>query len=726
MSILGELKRRNVLRVGALYGAVAWLLLQIADVIVEPLGLPAWTMRMLIVLVAIGFVVALVVAWSYELTPEGLVPDAEAVPPGRAGLARGRLLDFVIIGVLCAALAYFLVNRSGDGAEDSAPSAFRAPTLAVLPFKSLGTATDDGYFADGLSEELLNVLAAVDGLRVAGRTSSFYFKDRATDLREIGRQLGVAHILEGSVRRSGGKIRVTAQLVDANDGFNLWSGTYDRELTDVLAIQDEIGRAVAQALQLELLGPGPGAPDAPRQANPQAYQFYLVARARLRERGLENLRSAVQLFDRAIGADRAFADAYAGKAMALLLLTSNHDDGDPNERHLAAQAAIRRALELDASSSEALTAAGVHAHMRAAFLGEPPPAEADRYFERALASNPRSTAAMYWYGRYLRDSEPQRSLELMERVLAIDPLELPAAVSRAGTLSAMGRGEDARAEYERVLQLYPESPTVLRSLVGNEVAWGRLAQAHALALRLERVAPDSADPWDQLLPAQIDASLGRESAARTRLAKLTGTPLADWVRLAMLAILDRDYAALARIDRQAATNDAAARRALVYSALLAGRDSESLEAARSIAPQLFEDPPVAPQGFACPAAYVALALERSGNTDRARRVAAAGLATLESLPGLQEPNYVACRSELLQMTGRLDEAIAEFTRAVDLGFRGVILGAPVPIEDDPLFRRVASDPRMRQQLERIRADLEQQRREVELAADAGKEKAASG
>jgi TolB-like protein/Tfp pilus assembly protein PilF len=725
MSIFRELKRRNVLRVGALYGAVAWLLLQIADVIVEPLGLPAWTMRMLIVLITIGFVLALVVAWTYELTPEGLVPDAEALPPGGAGLARGRLLDFVIIGVLCAALAYFLVNRSGDDADASAPTAFRPPTLAVLPFQSLSTAADDGYFADGLSEELLNLLAGVEGLRVAGRTSSFYFKGRDTDLQEIGRQLGVAHILEGSVRRSGSKIRVTAQLVDANDGFNLWSGAYDRELTDVLAIQDEIGRAVAKALQVELLGPAPDAQAAPRQANPQAYQYYLVARARLRERGLENLRSAVQLFDRAIGADRAFADAYAGKAMALLLLSNNHDDGDPNERHLTAQAAIRRALELDASSSEALTAAGVHAHMRADFLGEPPPAEADRYFERALASNPRSTAAMYWYGRYLRESDPQRSLELMERVLEIDPLELPAAVSRAGTLSAMGRGEEASAEYARVLHVYPESPTMLRSYIANEVAWGRLAHAHALALRLTELS-SGVDPWDHLLPAQIDASLGREAAARERIAKLAGTPLADWVREGMLAILDGDYEALMRIDRRVASVDPAARRALVYSALLGGRDRESLEAARSVAPQLFEDPPVVPQGFVCQSAYVALALERVGETDHARRVAEAGLATLQSLPGRQEPNDVACRSGLLQMSGRTDEAVAEFTRAVDLGFRGAILGAPVPIEDDPLFRRVASDPRMQTQLARIRADLDLQRREVERAARLEKEKAASG
>jgi hypothetical protein len=194
----------------------------------------------------------------------------------------------------------------------------------------------------------------------------------------------------------------------------------------------------------------------------------------------------------------------------------------------------------------------------------------------------------------------------------------------------------------------------------------------------------------------------------------------------MLAILDDDYAALLRIDRRVASVDAAARRALVYSALLGGGDREALEAARSVAPQLFADPPVVPRAFVCQSAYVALALERSGAAEDARRVAEAGLATWESLPGRQEPNDIACRSGLLQMAGRIDEAVTEFTRAVDLGFRGAILGAPVPIEDDPLFRRVASDPRMQTQLARIRADLDLQRREVERAARLEKEKAASG
>ncbi len=332
---------------------------------------------------------------------------------------------------------------------------------------------------------------------------------------------------------------------------------------------------------------------------------------------------------------------------------------------------------------------------------------------------------MYWYGRYLRDSDPQRSLELMERVLAIDPLELPAAVSRAATLSAMGRGDEASAEYARVQHVYPESPTMLRSYIANEVAWGRLAHAHVLALQLTELS-SGADPWDHLLPAQIDASLGREAAARARIVNLKGTPLADWVREGMLAILDGDYEALLRIDRRVASVDAAARRALVYSALLGRNDREALEAARSVAPQLFEDPPVVPQGFVCQSAYVALALERSGAADDARRVAEAGLATWESLPGRQEPNDVACRSGLLQMSGRTDEAVAEFTRAVDLGFRGVILGVPVPIEDDPLIRRLANDPRMPTQLERIRADLDLQRREVDRAARLEKEKAATG
>ncbi len=220
-------------------------------------------------------------------------------------------------------------------------------TLAVLPFANLSASAEDGFFADGLTEELLNLLAGIEGLRVTGRTSSFYFKGRNEDLRDIGRKLGVSHILEGSVRRSGERLRVTAQLVSAEDGFHLWSQTYDRELTDVFAIQDEIGRSVADALKIRLATDGPEAPPPRPTVNAEAYRLYLVARSKVRERGLENTQSAVRLFDEAATIDPAFAGAHAGKALALTLLYGNHGVGDGRTMLAEAETAARRALELD-------------------------------------------------------------------------------------------------------------------------------------------------------------------------------------------------------------------------------------------------------------------------------------------------------------------------------------------------------------------------------------------
>jgi tetratricopeptide (TPR) repeat protein len=334
---------------------------------------------------------------------------------------------------------------------------------------------------------------------------------------------------------------------------------------------------------------------------------------------------------------------------------------------------------------------------------------------------------LYWRARYLRERDPARTLELLDRVLAIDPLEQQAAIQRAATLSATGRGDEARAEYERILQLYPDSVAVLRAYAYDELNWGRLADSHALSRRLDALA-NFTDPWLHLLPIQIDASLGRTAEARARLVRLTGTAQAEWVRESMLAILDRDYARLVALDRAAAMRDPSARRDLMQSILLVDRASEAVEIARGLAPGLLDDPPQVPDEFECQAAYAALALRRTGDREQAVRVANAAFTKLQALPGLQRPNDVACRAGLLQMAERRDEALAEFTRAVDLGYRGVVLGAPIPLEDDPLIRDWNGDPRVRAQLERIRADLERQRREIELATARGPqtEKAANG
>ncbi|MBT8067729.1 MAG: adenylyl cyclase, partial [Gammaproteobacteria bacterium] len=240
MSIFAELKRRNVFRVGIAYLVASWVLMQVVDVISPVFELPEWAPKLIFLLLAIGLVPALIFAWAFELTPEGIKRESEVSPEGSITRSTGRKLNFVIIGFLVAAVALLLVERqlkTGDVPEAATEVATAADTgarsIAVLPFVNMSSDAEQEFFSDGITEEILNSLASVKELKVAGRTSSFAFKGQNDDLRRIGDALGVEHILEGSVRKAGAKVRITAQLIQVDDGFHLWSETYDRELTDV-------------------------------------------------------------------------------------------------------------------------------------------------------------------------------------------------------------------------------------------------------------------------------------------------------------------------------------------------------------------------------------------------------------------------------------------------------------------------------------------------------------
>lgn len=265
MSLFAELKRRNVVRVGIAYAVIGWFLAQVAEFAFENFAAPAWVLRSVVVVLMLGLPIALFFAWAFELTPEGVKREKDVDRSKSITHSTGRKLDFVIIGTLVVALAYFVWERQTDigldepGAQPSHASvgdiAARSPgkqSIAVLPFVNMSSDPENEYFADGLSEELLNQLAQIPNLQVAGRTSSFSFKGKNDDLRVIGATLGVANLLEGSVRRQGNKVRVTAQLIRVNDGFHLWSNSYDRTMDDVFVIQDDISSSVAAALKIVL------------------------------------------------------------------------------------------------------------------------------------------------------------------------------------------------------------------------------------------------------------------------------------------------------------------------------------------------------------------------------------------------------------------------------------------------------------------------------------------
>lgn len=332
MSFFEELKRRNVVRVAILYVVAGWVVLQIADVLFEPLGLPDWTFRMVLALLALGFPFALIFAWVFELTPDGLKREREVDRNASVTGQTGRKMNLVIVVLLVLAIAGLALDRLLP--ERSAPAEAAAPamagtaappteaaaepdnTIAVLPFVNMSGDPDNEYFSDGLTEELLNTLVRVGGLKVTGRTSSFAFKGRNIDLREIGQALNVANVLEGSVRKSGDRVRITAQLVKASDGYHLWSETFDRKLDDVFAIQEEIAEHVADALQVALLGDAErhGAVTAVRATIPAAYEQYLRGMYIWQRNpdGEEDLARAREHFEQAIALDPGYVDAYWG------------------------------------------------------------------------------------------------------------------------------------------------------------------------------------------------------------------------------------------------------------------------------------------------------------------------------------------------------------------------------------------------------------------------------
>ncbi len=318
MSLFQELKRRHVFKVGIAYVVVAWLILQVSDVVLGQIGVPDWIFKFILFFLAICFPVILMLAWAYDLTPAGLQ---------RTGPADADSADAAITAT--------------DAVPTKAPS--RA-SVAVLPFVNMSGDKENEYFSDGLSEELLNVLAKINSLQVAARTSSFHFKGHTGDIAEIARTLGVASVLEGSVRQSGVQVRITAQLISAADGYHLWSETYDRKLDDIFEVQDEIAKSVAAALKVKLLGDDSKHLNIGGTTNTDAFNAYLKA-MHFRNRGSDEpaLRSAVEAYHRAIDLDPEYAQAYAGLAGSLAVLAANNFSGlskDVDDAYKAANKSI--------------------------------------------------------------------------------------------------------------------------------------------------------------------------------------------------------------------------------------------------------------------------------------------------------------------------------------------------------------------------------------------------
>ena len=445
-SFFAELKRRNVYKVAVAYAVVGWLVMQVSATIVPALHLPDEITTAVVVVVLVGFPVALIIAWAFEMTPQGMKRTEDVGPneviPQWSGRKFAALIIVVAMGA--AALLTYQLFRSKTRSPPpyvAQPANVPSRSIAVLPFVNMSSDKENEYFVDGLTEEILNRLAQISALRVPGRTSSFAFKGKNTDLRQVGTELGVAHVLEGSVRKSGDRLRITSQLIRTSDGFHLWSQTFDRKLDDVFAIQEEIARAIADALSAPLGLTEPVNPQ--RQTKDMdAYDKFLQARALLAQRSPENLRRAIELLTAAVDRDPGFASGWAALAQAHAL--SSYYLKDIPEPLKAAEEAARKAFALDDSIAMAHSALADVLRDRRDWLA------AEREYARALKLSPGEAETHNQYAQMLmKVGRIDPALEHALRACELEPLGWvpPSVVS----LAYLSRGDfvQSRAYLDR-------------------------------------------------------------------------------------------------------------------------------------------------------------------------------------------------------------------------------------------------------------------------------------
>ncbi|MGB5292690.1 MAG: hypothetical protein WBN41_14700, partial [Lysobacterales bacterium] len=430
MSFFEELKRRNVFRVGIAYAVSAWILLQIVDLVLENIAAPDWVMQVFMLAVAIGFPLALLFAWAFEMTPEGIKLEKDVDRNQSITHVTAQRMNRNIIIALVIAVVLLLVDKfTPDMNRDAEPSAAQVQSvetpvpqaeeeeksIAVLPFVDMSPDGDQAYFADGISEEILNVLVKTHSLKVAGRTSSFQFRGRNEDLRVIGDQLGVEHILEGSIRKANNRVRITAQLVKADDGFHLWSETYDRDLTDIFAIQDEIAHAITGALAIELnLDEEQQTLKTASTDNMEAYEHYLEAKGLIARR-LDFDRS-IDLLNEVTRLDPDFAPGWAAGAQAHSLAIY-YLNVDRQQFKDTAETMARRALEIDPNLASAYSVLGDVYRDRYEW------SKARKNYLRALDLNPDDSEANTQYSQMLwRVSYFDEALKYSTRAIDLDPL----------------------------------------------------------------------------------------------------------------------------------------------------------------------------------------------------------------------------------------------------------------------------------------------------------------
>jgi len=722
MSLIAELKRRNVFRVGVAYAIVAWLLIEITATTFPILKLPDWSVTLVTALVLIGFPLALIVAWAFELTPEGIKREAEVDRETSIRHQTGRKFDFAIIGLLALAVVFmfmdnYVLEAEPEQAEvvaERAPAAERVArdkSIAVLLFDDLSDGSANQSFTKGIHDDILTQLSKIRALKVIARTSMERL-DPTLSIPEIGTKLGVATVLEGGVQRAGDHIRINVQLIDCANEAHLWAETYDRELTaaNIFSIQSEIAKAVADALRATLTPEEQVRIEAVPTENLAAYQTYLLGKQFLAKDTTAATLKAMNYFRQAVELDPGFALAHLGLADGYIY--QNQFGGlSPDEMLGKAQAATETALRLDEKLGEAHSSLATIRNMRSDYEG------AEAAFKRALELNSNYASAYSWYGNMLtyNRGQPNKGLKLLRKAVELDPLSPSATMSVGDSLSALGQFDESLSWFERSVDVDPGYPFGHHFIGFHHLLVSGRYDRYVVQSRKAL----SLDPGNQNFPAELGMNfldLGDLTKAKfwiDRAVQMAPENVWPNVAMSLLLALRGDHAAALKRARVAQSDWELEWTPLALvrdGELREGRYTDALSLYEKTYPELLKDDPKIDGSNWRPAIDVALVLSETDEREQANLLLTRSLRHIQTLPRLGLYGYGFADAQIYALQGEKQKALSALRQAIDEGWRSLwryslkLDPNPESLHDEPEFQAMVAEIEadMAAQLARVR------------------------
>lgn len=719
-----------MLRVAAAYALVAWIIIEAGSVLLPTFGVDESIFQVYVIIVLAGFLVALVAAWVFEVTPEGvkLDKDVDRTLPRSPG--EKQAFNYAIIGLLIVALAVSITfNVTGVRGGVQSPVEHQVsmrPAIAVLPFESLSNDPDNVRFVDGIHDDLLTKLAGVDSLKVISRTSVLQYRNTEKSLPQIGEELGVDTVLEGTVQRVGDNVRINVQLIDAATDEHLWAQTYDRQLTmqNIFSIQSEISAAISGALRTTLMPQKQDPVESIPTQNIRAYGLYVSGRDNLYLRRLETLQEARGQFQQAIELDPDYAEAYVGLAESVLLLTINHQAIPKEEAFRIAEENLDRAITLNPELADAHATQGLLKSQQwlQTRVG-PENIEAEAAFEYAISLNPNHAQAYMWFAT-LRDNEQrfEEAIALYHRSMQLDPLaRIP--YSNLPTLYAQqGQNDVALKLWLDAIEIHPEWPTPYGYLATHLFGMGRLDEAVAWGTRARELSTDPAFGLNIAFGLYVE--LGAIDKAHSLVESIPAEHLLAPFVPGIGLYLDGDYAAALEFFVDVSDRDEVLPQYVMQFAgdlaILAGELEKAREYVFTLNPVLKSDAELSIDRFTIrdivKLAYIEL--ER-GDIVRASEMLNSALPVVQSLPRLGMFGQGIRDVQIYALLGRDEDALGALRQAVDAGFRSNLAFESWLLEDDPYLVSIRDDSRFAGILENLDALNAEMRARAVAAEESG-------